>query len=52
MLEWLTTAAASAVFGLIIGGLCLVGMHFIVEPALKTWRGKQAKTAAAETQQH
>jgi hypothetical protein len=50
VLEWLTTAAASAVFGLAIGWLCLIGMHFLVEPALKAWRGKQAKTAAAETQ--
>ncbi len=52
VLEWLTTAAASAVFGLAIGWLCLLGMHFIVAPALKAWRGKQAKTAAAETQGH
>lgn len=47
LLEWLTTAAASAVFGLAIGGLCLVGMHFIVEPALKLWRGRAAKAADA-----
>jgi predicted DNA repair protein MutK len=51
VLEWLTTAAASAVFGLLVGGLCLVGMHFVVEPVLKAWRGKQTKTAA-ETQGH
>jgi uncharacterized protein len=47
LLAWLTTAGASAVFGLAIGGLCLVGMHFVVEPALKAWRGRAAKTAGA-----
>jgi predicted DNA repair protein MutK len=52
VLEWLTTAAASAVFGLVVGGLCLVGMHFIVEPLLKARRGSGAKTAAAEAERH
>lgn len=52
VLEWLTTAAASAVFGLVVGGLCLVGMHFIVEPVLKARRGSGAKTAAVEAERH
>ncbi len=47
LLEWLTTAGASAIFGLAVGGLCLVGMHVIVEPVLKAWRGRAAKTADA-----
>ncbi|SFB81549.1 hypothetical protein SAMN05428997_102190 [Bosea sp. CRIB-10] len=51
VLEWLTTAAASAVFGLIVGGLCLVGMHFIVEPVLKAWRGSGVKPAALPEKQ-
>ncbi|AZO78997.1 MULTISPECIES: DUF808 domain-containing protein [unclassified Bosea (in: a-proteobacteria)] len=52
-LEWLTTAAASAVFGLGVGGLCLVGMHFIVEPVLKARRGSEVKpTALPEKQGH
>lgn len=50
LLEWLTTAAASALFGLAVGGLCLVGMHFIVEPVLTARRGSGTKTAAAEAE--
>lgn len=46
LLEWLTTAAASAVFGLAIGWLCLLGMHFIVAPALKAWRSRGPKADA------
>jgi predicted DNA repair protein MutK len=53
LLEWLTTAAASAVFGLVVGGLCLIGMHFIVEPLLKARRGSGVKpTALPEKQGH
>jgi predicted DNA repair protein MutK len=47
LLEWLTTAGASAVFGLAVGGLCLVGMHFIVEPALKARRDRTLATRTA-----
>jgi predicted DNA repair protein MutK len=50
MVEWLTTAAASAVVGLAIGWLCLIGMHYLVEPALKAWRSGTAKTVAARTE--
>ena len=52
VLEWLTTAAASAVFGLIVGGICLVGMHFVVEPMLRARRGSGTKTASAEAERH
>jgi len=42
LLEWLTTAGGAAVFGLAVGAVCLVGMHFAVTPALKAWRGQKA----------
>lgn len=51
-LEWLTAAAASAVFGLAVGGLCLVAMRAIVAPGLKAWRSRGAKAAAAEAKRH
>ncbi len=42
--EWLVTAAASAVIGLAIGGLCLVLMQLVVTPALEAWRGRKAQS--------
>ncbi len=37
-IEWFTGAALSAVFGLIVGGIAIVAMHHLVEPALKLVR--------------
>jgi len=38
ILEWLTGAVFSAVFGLIVGGIAIVAMHYGVGPVLKRLR--------------
>lgn len=38
ILEWLTGAVFSAVFGLIIGGIAIVAMHHVVQPIMKGMR--------------
>ena len=38
ILEWLTGAVFSAVFGLIIGGIAIVAMHYVVQPLMKGMR--------------
>ena len=38
ILEWLTGAVFSAVFGLIIGGIAIVAMHYVVQPIMKGMR--------------
>lgn len=38
VLEWLTGAVFSAVFGLIIGGIAIVAMHYVVQPIMKGMR--------------
>jgi predicted DNA repair protein MutK len=43
LLEWLIGAALSAVFGLVIGGIAIVAMHYVVEPLLKLFRKSGAK---------
>ncbi|AMJ61317.1 DUF808 domain-containing protein [Bosea sp. PAMC 26642] len=45
--EWFTGAALSAVFGLIVGSIAIVAMHYLVEPLLKRVRktGKPAQAA-------
>ena len=35
VIEWLTGAVFSAVFGLIIGGIAIVVMHYVVQPIMK-----------------
>ncbi|KRE09894.1 ABC transporter [Bosea sp. Root381] len=35
-IEWLTGAVLSAVFGLVVGGIAIVAMHYLVEPVLKS----------------
>jgi predicted DNA repair protein MutK len=43
LLEWLIGAALSAVFGLVVGGIAIVAMHYVVEPLLKLFRKSEAK---------
>ncbi|MFA6967720.1 DUF808 domain-containing protein [Bosea sp. (in: a-proteobacteria)] len=38
VLEWLTGAMFSAVFGLIVGGIAIVAMHYVVQPIMKSVR--------------
>jgi predicted DNA repair protein MutK len=38
VLEWLTGAVFSALFGLIVGGIAIVAMHSIVQPIMKGLR--------------
>ncbi|KPH79918.1 DUF808 domain-containing protein [Bosea vaviloviae] len=38
VLEWLTGAVFSAVFGLIVGGIAIVAMHYVVQPIMKSVR--------------
>jgi len=38
IVEWLTGAVLSAVFGLVVGGIAIVAMHHVVEPLLKAMR--------------
>jgi len=38
VLEWLTGAVFSALFGLIVGGIAIVAMHSIVQPIMKGMR--------------
>ncbi len=38
VLEWLTGAVFSAVFGLIVGGIAIVAMHYVVQPLMKGMR--------------
>lgn len=50
--EWLAGAALSAVFGLIVGGIAIVAMHWLVEPVLKLFRkgaGRPAPDARHES---
>jgi len=35
IVEWLTGAAFSALFGLIVGGVAIVVMHYVVQPIMK-----------------
>ncbi len=35
VLEWLMGAVFSAVFGLIVGGIAIVAMHYVVQPLMK-----------------
>jgi hypothetical protein len=35
VLEWLTGAVFSAVFGLVVGGIAIVAMHYVVQPIMK-----------------
>lgn len=51
LLEWLIGAALSAVFGLAIGGIAIVAMHYLVAPLLKLFRKGSAKPAP-ESGQH
>lgn len=37
-IEWFVGAGLSAVFGLIVGGIAIVAMHYLVEPGLKLVR--------------
>jgi predicted DNA repair protein MutK len=37
-IEWLAGATFSAAFGLVVGGLAIVAMHYVVEPGLKLVR--------------
>ncbi|PTM41058.1 DUF808 domain-containing protein [Bosea sp. 124] len=39
-IEWLAGAVFSAVFGLVVGGIAIVAMHFAGEPLLKSLRGR------------
>lgn len=41
--EWLAGAALSAVFGLVIGGIAIVAMHWVVSPSLKLFRKDERK---------
>lgn len=41
--EWLVSAAAAGLFGLILGGLLIPLIHFIAVPLLKTLRGGDRK---------
>ena len=43
--EWLAGAALAAVFGVIVGGLTIVAMHWLVGPVVKLFR----KDTAAQT---
>jgi predicted DNA repair protein MutK len=43
--EWLTGAALAAVFGVVVGGLTIVVMHWLVGPVVKLFR----RDAAAQT---
>ena len=36
--EWLAGAALAAVFGVIVGGLAIVAMHWLVGPAVRLFR--------------
>ncbi|QEL24176.1 DUF808 domain-containing protein [Bosea sp. F3-2] len=36
--EWLAGAALAAVFGLVVGGIVIVAMHWLVEPLLRLFR--------------
>ncbi len=38
VLEWLAGAVFSAVFGLIVGGIAIVAMHYVVQPVMKGMR--------------
>jgi len=38
VLEWLTGAVFSALFGLIVGGIAIVAMHYVVQPIMKGLR--------------
>ncbi len=38
VLEWLAGAVFSAVFGLIVGGIAIVAMHYVVQPLMKGMR--------------
>jgi len=38
VVEWLTGAVFSAVFGLIVGGIAIVAMHYVVQPIMKGMR--------------
>ncbi len=38
VLEWLTGAVFSALFGLIVGGIAIVAMHYVVQPIMKGMR--------------
>lgn len=38
IVEWLVGAVFSAIFGLVVGGLAIVAMHYAVQPALKRVR--------------
>jgi predicted DNA repair protein MutK len=44
VVEWLTGAVFSAVFGLIVGGIAIVAMHYVVQPLMKGM-GKTSKPA-------
>ncbi|MDP3408443.1 DUF808 domain-containing protein [Bosea sp. (in: a-proteobacteria)] len=35
VLQWLTGAVFSAVFGLVVGGIAIVAMHYVVQPIMK-----------------
>ena len=45
--EWLAGAALAAVFGLIVGGIAIVAMHWLVAPLLKLFR-KDARKAVPD----
>ncbi|PZN98449.1 MAG: DUF808 domain-containing protein [Hyphomicrobiales bacterium] len=40
IVEWLAGATFSAVFGLLVGGIVIVAMHYVVTPVLKQVRGR------------
>jgi predicted DNA repair protein MutK len=43
-LEWLVTAAAAGLFGLVLGGLLIPLVHYVAVPVLKALRGGGRKT--------
>lgn len=41
--EWLISAAASGLFGLVLGGLLIPLIHFVAVPLVRAFRGKKPK---------
>ena len=38
LVEWFVGAALAALFGLVVGGIAIVAMHYAVSPAMKALR--------------